>query len=67
LQLPEGDIAAADPIAMIDGAWQEVAASMMSGLKSRGVPPGGHILRYMPGTNPGSRALDALQVLTLEH
>jgi phosphatidylserine/phosphatidylglycerophosphate/cardiolipin synthase-like enzyme len=67
LAMPEEEIGAADPVALIDGRWKAVGEALSKALKSHGMPPGGHTLPYSPGSNPGSRMLDAFQALTLEH
>ncbi|HLJ67663.1 MAG TPA: phospholipase D family protein [Chloroflexota bacterium] len=67
LGLGEENVAAADPIDLIDRAWPETARSVEESIRS-GAPPGrGQARRYIPGRNPGSRVLDAVQDLTLEH
>ena len=66
LELPVQEIVKADPISLIDGAWKDVARNLEAAMRARTVPPNGHALRYIPGTNPGSRVLDAVQIATLE-
>jgi phosphatidylserine/phosphatidylglycerophosphate/cardiolipin synthase-like enzyme len=67
LGLAEADVREADPIALIDGPWRQRADEMARHLKAGDAPSGGQVQRYMPGTNPGSRVLDVIQALTLEH
>jgi hypothetical protein len=67
LHMEEGEVRAADPIALIDTAWKQTADQMSEAVKNRSVPPRGSIAHYMPGKNPGSWLLDGIQMLTLEH
>src|SRR5579884_426128 len=66
LQIPAEQIAARDPIDCIDQDWQQTADRVEAALRARSVPPMGHALRYIPGTSPGSRVLDGIQIATLE-
>jgi phosphatidylserine/phosphatidylglycerophosphate/cardiolipin synthase-like enzyme len=66
LGISEGDVQAADPIALIDSLWKERAAEMAHAIASRVDLPHGNIIRYDTGKMPGSTALDELQNLTLE-
>jgi phosphatidylserine/phosphatidylglycerophosphate/cardiolipin synthase-like enzyme len=67
LHLDSAQIAATDPITLIDTVWKDTADRVTAALHSRSVPPRGSIAHYMPGKNPGSWVLDGIQVLTLEH
>lgn len=67
LGLPREHVATADPIALLDTEWTAAAERMEHALRTRGFPPPGNILTYNPGRNPGSRILDAIQDVTLEH
>lgn len=67
LHMPEAEVAAADPIELLDGVWKETAGRVTAALHSRGLPPGGSIAYYEPGKSPGSFILDGIQMLTLEH
>jgi phosphatidylserine/phosphatidylglycerophosphate/cardiolipin synthase-like enzyme len=61
------EIQGTDPVELIDTLWKESADRLERAMRARSVPPGGHAVRYRPGGNPGSRALDILQSMTLEH
>ncbi|MDQ2741833.1 MAG: phospholipase D family protein [Chloroflexota bacterium] len=61
------EVAAADPSALIDGPWKAVSSRMAAAVHARSIPPGGQAFPYTPGANPGSRAMDVLESLTLEH
>lgn len=67
LGLPHEDIAAADPIDLIDHQWKEVAARVGAAVRSSGVPVAGQIHHYDVGRTPTSKVLDIVQDLTLEH
>jgi phosphatidylserine/phosphatidylglycerophosphate/cardiolipin synthase-like enzyme len=67
LHLPEDEIKAADPIAMIDGAWRETAEQLTHAMHTRTMPPRGGVAHYQPGRGVGSRVLDGIQLMTLEH
>lgn len=67
LGMPEAEVAAADPIHLVDTAWPEAAAAMQRQIASGGPPPSGKVRRYIPGHNVGSRVLDIIQAGTLEH
>ncbi|PZR98430.1 MAG: phospholipase [Chloroflexi bacterium] len=60
-------IADADPIALVDTQWPEAAKAMEASMLSGGFPAQSQIRRYVPGHNPGSRLLDVIQQMTLEH
>lgn len=66
LGIPAAEIASTDPITLIDEQWKGVADRLEAALRSSAPPPSGHAIRYSPGSNPGSRALDFLQMWTLE-
>lgn len=67
LHMDPAEIEAADPIALIDTTWKQTADRVTSALKRRSIPPVGSVAHYQPGKSPGSWALDAVQMLTLEH
>lgn len=67
LQMDPAEIESGDPITLLDTAWKERSRRLEEALHAAGPPPPGHAIRYRPGTNPGSRALDLLQSWTLEH
>lgn len=67
LGMAPDEIAAADPIDLIDKRWKECARQLLAAQRANGIPPGGHAIPYVPGVNPGSRLLDLMQVHTLEH
>jgi phosphatidylserine/phosphatidylglycerophosphate/cardiolipin synthase-like enzyme len=67
LGMTEADIEAADPIALVDGAWRSAARTTEARMRTSAYPPPGKAHPYIYGHNPGSRVLDAMQALTLEH
>ncbi len=67
LGMKREDVAAADPIDLIDHHWKDVARRVGEAVRSNGKPPIGHIHRYDVGRTPTSRLLDLVQDLTLEH
>jgi phosphatidylserine/phosphatidylglycerophosphate/cardiolipin synthase-like enzyme len=66
LGMTEAQIAPLDPTDVIDRYWTEVAQRIEETSRTGGIPAPGHVRRYKPGTNLGSRALDIIQDLTLE-
>lgn len=67
LGLSETEVAAADPIALIDHQWPRSAATLAERVRTRGIPPAGTVHPYVPGHNVGSRILDLIQASTVEH
>ncbi|HEX6506634.1 MAG TPA: phospholipase D family protein [Chloroflexota bacterium] len=67
LGMPEQEVAAADPIELIDGQWKSTAKRLAESMHDLSVPPGGQTLRYEVRKRPTSRVLDMVQDLTLEH
>jgi phosphatidylserine/phosphatidylglycerophosphate/cardiolipin synthase-like enzyme len=67
LGLSEEEVARRDPIDLIDTAWPEAAKAMEDAVQSSTHPPQGNPRVYVPGRSPGSRVLDVVQGLTLEH
>src|SRR5579884_318074 len=69
LGMTDEAVAAADPLDLIDTVWPDVARKRRASLRAQGPPEprAGHIVDYRPGSNPGSRALDILEAVTLEH
>ncbi len=61
------DVAAADPTALIDGAWRARAAANAAIIGRGDEPLDGAVCRYEPGRMPGSWLLEEAQVLTFEH
>lgn len=66
LGMAEAELAHLDPVEAIDHLWTEVARRGEEAARARVIPPPGHVRRYKPGTNPGSRLLDFIQDVTLE-
>lgn len=67
LGLADEQVAAADPIELVDHAWPEAARSMEGRLRAGAQAPLSKARRYVPGHNVGSRVLDVIQDMTLEH
>lgn len=67
LGMTEEEVAALDPIDLIDHRWKSTAEQLHECLHTGGPPCGGQVMRYQVGKMPGSRALDLFQDLTLEH
>jgi phosphatidylserine/phosphatidylglycerophosphate/cardiolipin synthase-like enzyme len=67
LGMPEEAVAAVDPIHLIDQESRLTAERLTDRLRRGEPPPAGHLYPYIPGSNPGSRLLDLMQDLTLEH
>lgn len=67
LHMTEEQIAAVDPIELIDHQWKSTAEAMERAVRNGMLPPRSRTRIYVPGRNPGSRLLDLIQTLTLEH
>lgn len=67
LGMAEEEVAASDPIDLIDHQWKSTAEQLEECARAGGPPPPGQVMRYKVGRMPVSRALDVLQDLTLEH
>jgi phosphatidylserine/phosphatidylglycerophosphate/cardiolipin synthase-like enzyme len=67
LGMTEEEVAARDPIDVIDGPWKQIAAGMEKAVSMRGSPPQGQIHQYVVGRKPTNVVLDFVQDLTLEH
>lgn len=67
LGLSPGDLAAADPIDIIDGVWLARAAANQAIMRNGDRPLLGALRHYEPGRMPGSWIIEEAQVLTLEH
>jgi phosphatidylserine/phosphatidylglycerophosphate/cardiolipin synthase-like enzyme len=59
-------VAAADPIALADGAWVERAVANRAVVERAGGPLTGTVLRYETGSMPGSWLLEEVELLTFE-
>lgn len=67
LGMSHEQVAASNPLDLIDGAWRETAAKLERCARSAGPPSAGQIRTYAPGRNLPSRMLDLVQSATLEH
>jgi phosphatidylserine/phosphatidylglycerophosphate/cardiolipin synthase-like enzyme len=67
LGLPHAEVAAADPIGLIDGAWTARATENATIVKTADRPLLGHLHRYEVGRMPGSWFLEEGQSLVVEH
>lgn len=67
LGMTEEAVAAVDPVQLIDREFKRTAATVSHCVRCGDPPPGGHLHLYVPGSNPGSRLLDLMQDVTLEH
>jgi phosphatidylserine/phosphatidylglycerophosphate/cardiolipin synthase-like enzyme len=67
LGVREDDIASADPIAMIDGAWKQHARDNADIIRRGDRPLISQVHRYLPGRMPGAWLLDEAEDLTFEH
>ena len=67
LGLPRAEVAAADPIALIDHAWPERAAANARIIGRRERPLLGAVHRYAVGHMLGSPVLEDAESLTFEH
>src|SRR5947209_824032 len=63
---PEDEVAAADPVDLVDHAWPEAARETERQVLSGGAPPAGTVRRYVSGETLGSRVLDVVQKATFE-
>jgi len=67
LHLPPAAVAAADPIALVDGVWRAQAAANAGIVQARARPLISAVQRYECGRMPGTLLLEDLQSLTFEH
>lgn len=67
LSMPVEEVAQGDPIELIDNGWQREAKAMEQCIQQGTVPVQSQVRAYVPGHNVGSRMLDMLQDITLEH
>lgn len=67
LGMAEDEVAKVDPIELVDSHWGVTARSLDSCIATGSVPPAGQARIYVPGHNVGSRLLDMIQDMTLEH
>jgi phosphatidylserine/phosphatidylglycerophosphate/cardiolipin synthase-like enzyme len=67
LAMPAEEVAETDPCELVDTAWVREAQSMETCIRSRTIPVESQVRPYVPGHNVGSRVLDVIQDMTLEH
>lgn len=67
LGMSEDEVAAADPVELLDNEWVAAAEVMEKAIRAGSMPPRSQVRCYVPGANVGSRALDLIQDFTLEH
>jgi phosphatidylserine/phosphatidylglycerophosphate/cardiolipin synthase-like enzyme len=66
LGLPAAEVAAADPIVLVDTVWAERAAANRGTVAGADRPLTGTVLRYETGGTPGAWLLEEAELLTFE-
>lgn len=61
------EVAAADPIDLIDQRWHNAAQTVHERIRTGAPPVPAAVCPYVPDSHPVSRFLDVLQGMTLEH